>query len=46
MNNSIFLNVMTTKGELNFAVYNIHNGCHGHRVTMKYDNKEMFNEIL
>ena len=46
MNNSIFLNVMTTKGELNFAVYNIHNGCHGHRVTMKYDNNEIFNEIL
>jgi len=41
-----FLNVATTKGELNFAVYNIHNGYYGHRVTMKYDNKEMFSEIL
>lgn len=41
-----FLNVMTTKGELNFAVYNIHNGYYGHRVTMKYDNKEMFSKFL
>lgn len=41
-----FLNVMTTKGELNFAVYNIRNGYHGHRVTMKYDNKEMFSKFL
>lgn len=41
-----FLNVMTTKGELNFAVYNIHNGYYGHRVTMKYDNNEMFSKFL
>lgn len=41
-----FLNVMTTKGELDFAVYNIHNGYYDHRVTMKYDNKEMFSKFL
>lgn len=31
----IFVNVETNKGTLQFGVYNGHNGCYGHSVTIK-----------
>ena len=35
-----FLNILTTKGTIDFAVYNSHNGYYSHAVILKITNKK------
>lgn len=41
-----FINLRTSKGLLQFVVYNCHNGYYGHDVTIKMENKILYNTII
>lgn len=41
-----FINIKTTKGVMNFAVYNYHNGYYGHDVVAFYTQKDGFRKSL
>lgn len=41
-----FINLRTSKGLLQFVVYNCHNGYYGHDVTVKIDDKTLYNTII
>lgn len=41
-----FVDFMTTRGVLQFAVYNSHNGYYGHGIVVAKDNEVLCNDIL
>lgn len=43
--NAEFVNIKTSKGKLQFAVYNAHNGYYGHTIYIKFNN-EVINSQL
>lgn len=43
--NAEFVNIKTSKGKLQFAVYNAHNGYYGHKIYIKFNN-EVINSQL
>lgn len=44
--NIIFVNVETSKGTLQFAVYNCHNGYYGHEVLIKIEDEVLYNDSI
>ena len=43
--NAEFVNVKTSKGKLQFAVYNAHNGYYGHKIYIKFNNEVIDSQL-
>lgn len=43
--NAEFVNVKTSKGKLQFAVYNAHNGYYGHNIYIKFNNEVIDSQL-
>lgn len=43
--NAEFVNIKTSKGKLQFAVYNAHNGYYGHTIYIKFNNKVINSQL-
>lgn len=43
--NAEFVNIKTSKGKLQFAVYNAHNGYYGHKIYIKFNNEVIDSQL-
>lgn len=43
--NAEFVNIKTSKGKLQFSVYNAHNGYYGHKIYIKFNNEVIDSQL-
>lgn len=43
--NAEFVNIKTSKGKLQFVVYNAHNGYYGHKIYIKFNNEVIDSQL-